>query len=567
MSSHPRLKMRPHLRVGEPEPKSSRFRHRASKMTARFLVLFMAASSLIHADERPNFLVVMVDDMGFSDLGCYGGEVDTPHLDQLAANGLRFTQFYNTARCWPSRAALMTGRYPHEVGHAMMFGKDAPRAYRGTTREQGQFVSEVLGPMGYLCYHVGKWHLHNRAIPKPMPGKYASPQYNDSWPLGRGFHHSYCMKSQNNFFNPNQVFDEDKLVKRPGANTAYYATDAFTNRTIRYLKDHATQHTEEPFFVYLAHTAPHFPLHALPEDIERHKQRYRKGWDKIRAERLARQKEMKLLDCELSPRDEEAAAWDSLTEENRETWSTRMAIHAAMIHRVDIGIGQIVEQLRSMDALDNTLILFLSDNGASAEYLVRGDGHDSTALPGSAATYLCLEVAWSNASNTPFRQHKMWTHEGGIATPLIAHWPSSIQQHGALTHQVGHIIDIAPTLVDLAKQEDDVPNVNPPLTGKSLVPILSGKQREPHEFLFWEHTGNKAIRQGDWKLVAENGKPWQLFNLKQDRSELVDLAATEADRVQQLLKDWQAYADKTGVVDWNTLPQSKRSPGPDYRKK
>ncbi len=519
------------------------------------------------ADERPNFLVIMVDDMGFSDPGCYGGEIDTPNLDKLAANGLRFTQFYNTARCWPSRAALMTGRYPHEAGHAMMFGPKAPRAYQGTTPDQGRFISELLQPAGYQTYHVGKWHLHNRTAPKS--NKYTANSYNDSWPLGRGFQHSYCVKSQNNYFNPNQIFNEDKLITRPGANGDYYITDVFTKHTIGYLKQHAASHKDEPFFLYLAHTAPHFPLHALPADIERHKARYQKGWDKIRTERLARQNEMGLLDCQLAPRDELAVAWDSLSEKDQDMWATRMAIHAAMVHRVDAGIGAIVEQLKTMGSLDNTLVLFLSDNGASAEYLVRGDGHDPTAAPGSAATYLCLEVAWSNASNTPFRQHKMWTHEGGISTPLIAHWPAAIKLTGSLTHQVGHIIDIAPTLLELAGagKPSDLDAIKPPVTGKSLVPILHGKQREPHEFLFWEHTGNKAIRKGDWKLVAEDKGDWELFDLKNDRSELNNLANAKPDLVKQLLDDWQTYADKTGVLDWNTLPQSKRSPGPDYRKK
>ena len=533
------------------------------------LVALIAMTGLCVADERPNFLVIMVDDMGFSDPGCYGGEIDTPNLDKLAANGLRFTQFYNTARCWPSRAALMTGRYPHEAGHAMMFGPKAPRAYRGTTPDQGRFISELLQPAGYRTYHVGKWHLHNRAAPKPPADKYAASSYNDSWPLGRGFQHSYCVKSQNNFFNPNQIFDEDKLVKRPGANGDYYVTDAFTEHTIEYLKQHAANHKDEPFFLYLAHTAPHFPLHALPADIERHKARYQKGWDKVRTERLARQKAMGLLDCELTPRDELAVAWDSLSEQDRDMWATRMAIHAAMVYRVDAGIGAIVEQLQAMGSLDNTLILFLSDNGASAEYLVRGDGHDPNAAPGSGATYLCLEVAWSNASNTPFRQHKMWTHEGGISTPLIAHWPAAIKQVGSLTHQVGHIIDIAPTLLELAGvgKPSDLGAIKPPVTGKSLVPIFNGKQRDPHEFLFWEHTGNKAIRKGDWKLVAEDKGEWELFDLKNDRSELNNLASAKPGLVKRLLDDWQTYADKTGVVDWNTLPQSKRSPGPDYRKK
>ena len=535
-------------------------------MNTRICVfLALVFPSPLCAGDRPNFLVIMVDDMGFSDPGCYGGEIDTPNLDKLAAGGLRFTQFYNTARCWPSRAALLTGRYPHQAGHAMMYGQNAPRAYRGTTPEQGRFASEVLGQHGYRTYHVGKWHLHNRSAAKARKGTYASPQYNDSWPLGRGFHKSYCVKSQNNFFNPNQIFDEDKLIKRPGANGDYYITNAFTDRTIAYLQEHKQRHANEPFFLYLAHTAPHFPLHALPEDIARHKDRYRKGWDQIRSERLARQKQMGLLDCELSPRDEEAVAWDSLSDADKDKWATRMAIHAAMVYRIDVGIGRIVDQLRQMGSLDNTLILFLSDNGASAEYIVRGDGNDPNAPPGSGATYLCLEVGWSNASNTPFRQHKMWTHEGGVATPLIAHWPGGVKQGGELTDQVGHIIDVAPTLFDLA--EVNAGSIKPAVTGRSLAPVLSGTRRKPHEFLFWEHTGNKAIRRADWKLVAENGKPWQLFNLKTDRSELHDLAMSKPDLVRTLLRQWQQYADETGVVEWNALPQSRRGPGGGYRKK
>ncbi len=517
------------------------------------------------AGDRTNFVVIMVDDIGFSDPGCYGGEVDTPQLDALASGGLRFTQFYNTARCWPSRAALLTGRYPHEAGHAMMFGPTAPRAYRGTTPEQGRFVSELLREAGYRNYHVGKWHLHSRMAPRPQPGQYAGAGYNASWPLGRGFDRSYCIKSQNNYFNPWQVYEEDRLVRRPGKDGSYYATTEFTNRAVGYLQEHAKQHADEPFFLYVAHTAPHFPLHALPADIERHRERYRVGWDAIRSQRLARQQAMGLLKCSLTPRDEKAVAWDSLTPADQEMWATRMAIHAGMVHRVDHGIGRIMEQLRAMRAIDNTLVLFLSDNGASAEYLVRGDGHDPNAPAGSAASYLCLEVGWSNASNTPFREHKIWTHEGGIATPLIAHWPQGLREVGALTHQVGHMIDIVPTLLEIAGIDAD--SVRPAITGRSLLPILQGAEREPHEFLFWEHVGNKAIRRGDWKLVAEHGGEWELYDLDRDRSELQNQAAAQPDLVRDLAALWQAYATRIGVVDWDGLPQSKNSPGPDYRRK
>lgn len=525
------------------------------------------------AADRPNVLLVMVDDMGFSDPGCYGGEVDTPNLDALAKGGLRFTQFYNTARCWPTRAALLTGRYPHQAGHAMMYGAKAPAAYQGTSRSRGLFISEMLGQAGYRNYHVGKWHLHSRnaAAERPDLAK-RTPGYDASWPLHRGFDRSYCVKSQNNFFNPYQLFDEAKLVKRPGDDGDYYVTEAFTDRAVSYLQEHAREYADEPFFLYLAHTAPHFPLHALPEDIDRHRERYRKGWDAIRRERLARQKQMELLDCDLSPRDELAVAWDSLTPQQQDDWATRMAIHAGMVHCVDRGIGRIVEQLRKMGAFANTLILFLSDNGASAEYIVRGDGNDPKAPAGSGATYLCLEVGWSNASNTPFRQHKMWTHEGGISTPLIAHWPRGLakSQQGQLTDQVGHVIDVVPTILDVTqatvpKELDGI--VAPPVTGRSLAPVLKGRQRQPHEFLFWEHTGNKAIRSGDWKLVGEDGGEWELYNLKSDRSELHNLAAEQPKRVADLEKLWQAYADETGVVPWNDLPQSKRSPSGEYRKK
>ena len=525
------------------------------------------------AADRPNVLLIMVDDMGFSDPGCYGGEVDTPNLDALAAGGLRFTQFYNTARCWPTRAALMTGRYPHQAGHAMMYGPGAPPAYQGTSRARGLLISEMLGQAGYRNYHVGKWHLHSRNAAAERPDLAKQTRgYDASWPLHRGFDRSYCVKTQNNFFNPNLMLDETRQVKRPGSNGDYYITEAFTDRTIAYLHEHARDHADEPFLLYLAHTAPHFPLHALPEDIERHRNRYRKGWDAIRRERLARQKQLGLLDCELSPRDELAVAWDSLTPQQQDDWATRMAIHAGMVHCVDRGIGRIVEQLKKMGAFDDTLILFLSDNGASAEYIVRGDGHDPNASPGSGGTYLCLEAAWSNASNTPFRQHKMWTHEGGISTPLIAHWPNGLakSQRGQLTEQVGHVIDVVPTILDVAqatvpKELDGI--TAPPVTGRSLAPILSGKQRQAHEFLFWEHTGNKAIRRGDWKLVGEDGGAWELYNLKSDRSELHNLAVEQPQRVADLAKLWQAYADETGVIPWHDLPQSKRSPSAEYRKK
>ena len=530
-----------------------------SRVSACFLLLAVSVTTHAAPAPRPNILLIMVDDMGFSDLGCYGGDVDTPHLDALAKGGLRYTQFYNTGRCWPTRASLLTGYYPHQVGHAMKYGPKAPPAYQGTNREQAQMIPEFLGPAGYRCYHVGKWHLDAGGD-------------TTTWPLGRGFDRSYWVKNQNNFFNPYVMMDEHHPVKRPGADGDYYITSAFSDRTVHYLEEHAAYHAEKPFFLYLAHTAPHFPLHALQEDIDRFKGRYRQGWDEVRKERLARLKRIGIVSAEqqLPPRDEDAVAWDSLSEEEKDMWDTRMAIHAAMVYRVDVGIGQIVKQLRKMKVLDNTLILFLSDNGASAEYLVRGDGHDPAAPPGSGASYLCMEVGWANASNTPFRLHKMWMHEGGISTPLIAHWPQGIESPNTLVRHPSHVIDIVPTLAELGGATIATQLAGrklPQMPGISLAPTFQDQPPREHEFIFWEHVGHRALRMGDWKLVAQNQQSWELYNLASDRSETRDVIDQEPELARKLQARWQSFADEIGVVEWETLPQSKRSPGPDYRTK
>ncbi len=508
------------------------------------------------AAPKPNVVLIMVDDMGFSDLGCYGGEIDTPHVDRLAQGGLRFAQFYNTGRCWPTRTSLLTGLYPHQAGRAMSFGPKAPRAYTGIIPQKCRMIPELLAGAGYRSYHVGKWHLNSGRGP------------NETWPLGRGFDRSYFLVTQNNYFSPRLLYDETRRITRPDGD--YYATEALSRRAVAYLRQHAAEHAGEPFFLYLAYTAPHFPLHALADDVARFRGRYTAGWDAMREARYRRMCEMGLVDGPLSPRDPDAEPWDSLSAEERDAWDARMATYAAMIHCVDRGVGGVVRQLETMDALDDTLILFLSDNGSSAEYLVRGDGHEPGSPPGSRQSYRCLEVGWSNAANAPLRMHKMWMHEGGIATPLVAHWPAAIHARGQITRQVGHAIDVLPTLLELAGAAypeiyESEPTVGPP--GASLVPILRGLKRDPHDFLFWEHIGNKAIRQGDWKLVAEHRGPWELYHLAVDRGETRDLSAEHPEKVEKLARLWSAYADRIGVVDWDTLPQSKRKPSPDYRRK
>ncbi len=519
----------------------------------KFVLLFSLLACLLlpikieARDQHPNILLIMVDDMGFSDLGCYGGEIDSPNIDSLAAEGLRFSQFYNTGRCWSTRASLMTGLYPHEAGHASMDRKSPHRAYQGTSPDIAPFVSELLKKGGYRTYHVGKWHLQGK---------------DNLWPLQRGFDRSYCVKRQDNFFNPVQLLDEGKVIKRPGdKDPDYYITDAFNQRTLQYLDEHFSQYREEPFFLYLAHTAPHFPLHAPAGTVAKYRNSFRDGWDVVRQTRQARLTELGLINCPLSARDPDAVAWDSLTEVQKEEWSGRMAVHAAMIDHVDQGIGHIVEKLKNYKALKNTLILFLSDNGASAEYLIRGDGHDPSAPLGSGKTYRTLEVGWANAANSPFRMHKIWNHEGGISTPLIVHWPEGLtdqQQSNSISNEVGHVIDLVPTMLETAKV-----SIPEKMSGRSLVPIFQGKSRNPNHPIFWEHVGNRAVRVGDWKLVAEFQKPWELYNLSTDRAEMNNLVKTKPDKAARLAKIWQEWADRVGVV----LPVKQRQYSPEYRMK
>ena len=506
---------------------------------------------------RPNIVLILADDLGFSDLGCYGSEIETPALDRLAAGGLRFNQFYNTGRCWPTRASLMTGLYPHQSRMAMNFGEQAPPAYSGFVPPAARMIPELLAPRGYRSYHVGKWHLNSKG-PKP----------NDTWPLGRGFARSYALMDHDRYFSPKSHYEGNDALPSPADD--FYVTDFMSDHAAKYLQQHAAAHADQPFFLYLAYTAPHFPLHARADDVARFRGKFRNGWDKLRAARHRRLQEQGLINCELSPRDPDAKEWASLSAAEQDEWDARMATYAAMIHALDRGVGQVVKQLEAMKVLDNTLILFLSDNGSSAEYLVRGDGHDPQAPPGSRATFRCLEVGWSNVANTPFRMHKMWAHEGGISTPLIAHWPARIKTRGTITPHIGHVIDILPTVLDITGASypdtfDGQPITQP--AGKSFAALFDGHDPPPCDFLFWEHIGNKALRQGDWKLVAEFRGEWELYNLQSDRSETKNLAAAQSGRVKQMASEWDAFAQKIGVVDWSTFPQSKAKPSAAYRMK
>ncbi len=505
------------------------------------IITACAGHATLAAAERPNVLLILADDLGFSDLGCYGGEIRTPHLDQLAADGLRFTQFHNTARCWPTRAALLTGYYAQQVRRDALPGiKVGPRP------AWARLLPRMLAAQGYRSYHSGKWHI-------------------DGMPRGNGFDRSYYLKDQGRYFNPRVHFEDDRKLPPVAPGSDYYATTAIADHAIRCLTEHANQYAGHPFFHYLAFTAPHFPLHALPEDIARYKDVYRVGWEEIRRRRWKRVQELDIVEGTLSAVEREIGPpyhfpkaletlgpgeinrpllWSELTGEQQEFQLAKMAIHAAMIDRMDREIGRVLGQLRAMDAMDNTLILFLSDNGASAEIMVRDDGHDPQAASGSAATYLCLGPGWSTSSNTPFRRHKTWVHEGGISTPLIAHWPRGIAARGELRRSPGHVIDIVPTILELAGAQqfaDDAPPSAPPLPGRSLLPVFKTDERAANETLWWSHEGNRAIRTGDWKLVAAKGDAWELYDLARDRTETTNVASQHPQRVEHMS---QAWADK-----------------------
>ena len=521
----------------------------------------------------PNIIIVLVDDMGYSDLGCYGGEIRTPNIDALASGGLRFSTFYNTGRCCPTRASLLTGLYPHQAGVGRMTADYETPGYRGHLAANTVTIAEVLRGAGYHTAMAGKWHLSVTEMqPRHMRhlnNQVIRPTFSDpaTYPVGRGFQQHYGnIWGVVNYFDPFSLVNNREAVRSVPKD--YYITDALTDNAIRTIDEYATDDT--PLFLYLAHTAPHWPLHAPPDDIERYKNTYTQGWHPTRDARYRRQVEMGLVDpktCKLPGHQPEDVNWNDRTDRS---WDSRaMAVHAAMIDRVDQGMGRIVAKLKQKGIYENTLILFLSDNGASPErpgapgfdrnsetrdgrkvtYFGAGMPHDK--LPGSETTYAGIGPAWANASNTPFRYWKATQYEGGIRTPLIVHWPAGLTaKPDSITRQSGHVIDVMATCLDVANldypKEFDGRTITP-LEGRSLLPILQGKQREAHEAIYFEHFGAKAVRQGDWKLVAAEESPWELYHLAVDASETNNLAAQEPVRVKQLTALWKAWAARAHV--------------------
>lgn len=475
--------------------------------------------------DPPNIVVIMADDLGFSDLGCYGGEIHTPHLDRLADRGLRFTQFYNTGRCWPTRSSLLTGYYPQQIN------ADGARA---AFPKWGYLLPHHLRQAGYRNYHSGKWHVPN------VPTQIAAG----------GFDRSYHTGAYDDHFAAQNHFLDDEKIAPAGEEEDYYSTTVITDYAVRFLKEHQQRYADAPFFLYTAYITPHFPLQATQENIDKYRNHYLNGWEQLKRRRYKRQKELGFELGENSAFEYHVTApwswpehalkdsipgemrmakpWDQLTKEERNLQATKMAIHAAMIDCIDTEVGRIMEQITAMGQDKNTLVLFLSDNGATAEQIIRGEGHNKSAPLGSGESYLCLGPGFSTASNTPFRRHKFWTHEGGIATPMIAYWPDGIKDKGGFRQSAGHVIDFLPTFLELAgikalNERDGFEAPTPP--GKSLVPVFA-EDKQPEREIWFSHRGNNALRQGKWKAVISSdidGR-WQLFDMEEDRTELNNLA-------------------------------------------
>ncbi|MEM9353120.1 MAG: arylsulfatase [Planctomycetota bacterium] len=522
----------------------------ACALIAALLTITSAAAKAEEAacPGRPNFLIILADDLGFSDLGCYGGEIETPNLDRLAANGLRYSQFYNTARCWPTRASLLTGFYAQQVNRDAF--ANSPHGGHGERQSWAKLLPEYLRELGYRSYHSGKWHL-------------------DGNPREEGFDRSYSLADHDRYFTPRHHFLDDRPLARESQDSGYYATTAIADRAIEFLEQHVAEHSGKPFLQYIAFNAPHFPLQAPQTDIEKYQDNYSKGWDALRRERWERQQKLRAVHGSLSPLEPEVGppydfqdalahlgpaevnrelAWDRLSTPQQTFQAAKMAIHAAMVDRMDQEIGRVLQKLKDNGLFENTVVFFLSDNGATAEIMIRGDGHNPSVDAGSAGSYLCLGPGWSRAANTPFRRHKTWVHEGGISTPMIVHWGNKLAESGGWRETVGHVADIVPTVLELAGSDWTqvcADQEAPESPGRSLVGTFnSAQQTIKRPAMWWLHEGNRAIRVGDWKLVAAKDDPWELYDLSTDRSETRSIAAQMPAKVEELAALWNTHADE-----------------------
>jgi len=529
-------------------------------------------------DTRPNIVLILNDDMGYSDIGCYGGEVQTPTLDRLASGGLRFSQFYNTARCSPSRASLLTGLHPHQTGIGILTYDSGPEGYAGNLNQQCVTIAEVLKSGGYRTCMSGKWHVSSNLL-RPT----------DSWPMQRGFDEFYgTIIGAGSFYDPNTLTRGNANVEHEARERDdFFYTDAISDEAVRMIREHHAKHGDQPLFQYVAYTAPHWPLHAHEEDIAKYKGRFDKGWDTLRAERLERLVRAGILadHWKLTERDPTQPPWQQAQDKQ---WLLRcMEVYAAQIDRMDQGIGRIVLALEETGRLDDTLIIFLADNGACAEDIPEGVpidelveklmiarshtrsgapvrfGNQPGISPGPEDTYQSYGTAWANLSNTPFRLYKHWIHEGGISTPLIFHWPKGIREQGAVRHTPGYLPDIMATVLDVTgidypAQRDG--QAIAALEGHALTPAFERDdlQRPP---MFWEHEGNAAVRMGRWKLVRKYPGAWELYDMERDRTETNDLAAQHPERVAEMAAQYDAWAKRCGVIPRERIVALMRSQG------
>jgi arylsulfatase A-like enzyme len=518
---------------------------------------FIAPSgvSAAPAAARPNIIVVLVDDMGFSDLGCYGSEIPTPNLDKLAKEGLRFTQFYNTGRCCPTRASLLTGLYPHQAGVGHMTDDNGVPGYRGRLNDHCVTMAEVLHEAGYFTAMTGKWHVGQKFHVVPSNRGF---ERSLNSPAG-GFYFSNGGTGQL-FLNGKGLASDDAMLPKD-----WYSSDLWADFGLRFIDE--AKAAKKPFFLYLAHNAPHFPLQAPVEDIAKFRGKYKMGWDKLREQRHAKQIDLGIVDkgWPMSPRPDMVNAWDKLSDAEKDRFDNIMAIYAAVVSHMDRSIGTLVEGLKQRGVLDNTLIMFMSDNGGNAESGPKGrlDGES----PGSAKSIVFCGQSWATLENTPFRRYKHYNHEGGISTPLIVHWPAGFKAHNKLRTQPGHLIDIMATCVDVAgaKYPTEFKGQSIcPMEGRSLVPAFNDKPIQ-RDAIFWEHEGNAAVRVGDWKLVRMGRKgDWELYNLKADRTELHDVAAEQPERVKELTAKWEAWAERAQVKPY---PKDDNKPDDAPKKK
>lgn len=496
--------------------------------------------------QRPNIVVLFADDLGYSDIGCFGGEIRTPNLDALAKGGVRFTQFYNTARCCPSRASLLTGMYAHQAGIGHMVNPRPLPAYSGDLNRKTPTIAEVLKPAGYQTFISGKWHV------TPVN------EQKHNWPLQRGFDKFYgIVGGAGNYFDPNSLVRDNERLERESSD--YYITDAIASNAVRYVEQ-----ASGPFFLYTAFTSPHWPLHALEADIARYKGRYRGGWDALRQERRERMIKLGIIDKRwpLTARDAQVPAWKDAPD--KEWQQRRMEVYAAQVDRMDQGVGRILDALKKKGQLDNTLVMFFADNGGCAEEQRAGTQQAYTAgavkrgvkvevgnrpglMPAGEDTFASYGPPWANASNTPFRLYKHWVHEGGISSPFVAHWPTRIRTRGKLTSQPAHSIDILPTCAELAGA------TAPAVEGRSLVAGLEGGTIRRTDALYWEHEGNRAVREGKWKLVSKHPGNWELYDIDADRCELNDLAAKESATASRLAGLYDKWAGRVGAEDWTKI--------------